>query len=157
DVEIAMRHQPLSLARRQTDLVLASSIPAQGDQVSRRLGTMSFAIYGSTSYVSRHRHAHDEARHQACGWVGFCTEPEYMPIARWLTERRGIPATFRVTNAIAMLEGARSGVGLALLPGWIADREPGLVRVSDPIGDLTQTTYALFLADRRRDSHLRAM
>ncbi|WP_394849188.1 LysR family transcriptional regulator [Pendulispora brunnea] len=155
EVEVQMAHQPPSLARREVDVVLTASIPAAGDLVTRKLGAMSFAIYGASKYVARHRLAHSEKRYTSCDWVGFDAEHEYMPVSRWLTERRRAPATFRFTNAVAILEGTRASVGLALLPCWIADSDASLVRVSPVLDDLTQTTYALFAHDRRRDTALR--
>ncbi|WP_394838718.1 LysR family transcriptional regulator [Pendulispora rubella] len=157
DVEVQMAHQPPSLARREVDVVLTAKLPTEGDLVSRKLGAMTFAIYGASTYVAQHRLAKGEKRYTACDWVGFDAEHEYMPVSRWLTERRRAPATFRFTNAVAILEGARASVGLALLPCWIADSDAGLVRVSGVLDDLTQTTYALFSHDRRRDPVLRAV
>jgi len=156
DLEVQMGHQPPSLARRETDVVLAAKLPSEGDLVTRKLGAMAFAIYGASKYVARHRRAWNETRYTSCDWVGFDAEHEYMPVSRWLTERRRAPATFRFTNAVAILEGARAAAGLALLPCWIADSDASLVRVSPVLDELTQTTYALFSHDRRRDPALRA-
>ncbi|WP_394822464.1 LysR family transcriptional regulator [Pendulispora albinea] len=157
DLEVQMAHQPPSLARREIDLVLIENLPQEGALVSRRLGAMAFAIYGSAAYVARNKHARDEKkRFSKCDWVGFDAEHEYMPVSRWLTERRRAPATYRFTNAVAILEGVRASVGLALLPCWIADSEPNLIRLSPPLDDPTHPTFALFAADRRRDPILRA-
>jgi len=157
DVEVAMTHVTLSLARRETDVILAEDLPAKGDAVSRKLGPMAFAPYGSAEYVDRHRQAHDEQRYHACDWVGFDADHQYMPVARWLTEKRRAPATYRFTNAVAILEGARAGVGLALLPCWIAETDGNLVRVGTVLDELTRPTYALFATDRRRDATVRAV
>ncbi len=157
DLEVAMGHQPLSLVRREADLVLAENLPAKGDVVSRKLGSMDIAIYGANSYVARHKHARDERRYSKCDWIGFDAEHQYMPVAGWLSEKRHAPATYRFTNAVAIFEGTRAGAGLALLPCWIADPEPSLVRVSPVLEELTKPMYALFAADRRRDPTIRAV
>jgi DNA-binding transcriptional LysR family regulator len=53
-----------------------------------------------------------------------------IPVIRWL--RQYVPdeaVVFHGSSIVALYAAARHGFGLTVLPRWLGDREPGLVRV----------------------------
>jgi DNA-binding transcriptional LysR family regulator len=165
EIVIGYKHWP-DLARWEADLVLTDHAPADGNLLTRKLGRMGFAVYGSRPYVAqaepaltalpeRPAHAADHYQHHA--WVGLTPAHRYFASEQWLARRRpdGAPATHRFDNAFMVLEAVRAGVGLGLLPVWLGESDATLVRVSEVLPDLVHQTSQLMNADLRNEPRLR--
>jgi len=149
-LEIIMAHITPSLARREADVLLAAALPAGGEMISRRLGRMGFAVYGTSDYIAAHPAALTEARYQDCDWVGFNADHAYFDTAKWLDERRGgLPPQQRCSSANVVLDAVRAGVGLAPLPCWVGDKDPRLVRASTVLPELARDIWWLVHPDRQ--------
>lgn len=90
---------------------------------------MNGAIYASPSYVARRGAAAVDslAGHDV---VGYDESLANVPGARWLAAH-GDEATvvFRVNSLLSVLTAAAEGLGLAVLPCWLADPDPRLQRL----------------------------
>jgi len=150
ELEIGWDHWP-DIDRHEHDLVLSDRVPDNPDVHVRKLGVTAFAAYGTRAYVEAHPSSRTEARWSDCDWVGFNARHRYFATARWLTARRGSEPTYRCPNGFVLVDVVRGGAGLALLPCWLGDSDPGLVRVMPPIADLAHETWCVVRADRRRD------
>jgi DNA-binding transcriptional LysR family regulator len=77
--------------------------------------------------------------------------------AKWLKEV--VPhakVTARNNSVLGMMYAVKSGVGIGLLPTLIADGEPGLVRVLEPIPELARIWRLLKHPDLRRTPRIAA-
>lgn len=130
-IELLMSHRPPSLARREADVLLLSSSPAAEGLVQRRLGQMTFAAYGVPAQVTLGL--------TSAAWIGFNAEHDYFPAERWLAEWRG-PGTadIRVSSALSIHQAVAAGAGLGVLPCFVGDADPGLIRATAPIDSLTR-------------------
>jgi DNA-binding transcriptional LysR family regulator len=164
EIVIGYKHWP-DLARWEADLVLTDHAPADGNLVTRKLGRMAFAVYASRSYVAAaqpalpQRAAFSDDQYQYHAWVGLTPAHRYFASEQWLARRRpdGAPSTHRFDNAFMVLEAVRSGVGLGLLPVWLAESDTTLVRVSEVLPDLVHQTSHQMNADLRNEPRLRAV
>ena len=156
-IEIGYKHWP-DLARWEADLVLTDHSPTASNVVARRLGHMAFAVYAGRDYAAGEPRVFSDERYDACAWVGFTPAHGYFPTEQWLARRRPIdPPADRFDNAFMVLEAVRAGVGLGLLPVWLGERDPSLVRVSEVLPDLIRPTSHLMNADLRHEPRLRAV
>ena len=73
--------------------------------------------------------------------------------ARGLAER----CHYRIDTGQGMLAGVCHGLGVAVLPCYLADREPCLVRISDPIEELATDVWLLTHPDLRKAARIRAL
>ena len=62
----------------------------------------------------------------------------------------------RVNSVLGMAEVAAAGVGAAILPCFVGDRRPELVRVGDPQSELDVDLWILTHADLRHSARVRA-
>ena len=103
--------------------------PADPELVARKVGRVSFALYGARDYLARnplptgpveslagHRLLHFDQTVRAVG-------------AEWLTARdAGATYSLRSNTIPLLLSAATAGLGLTVLPTFLADRSPQLVR-----------------------------
>jgi DNA-binding transcriptional LysR family regulator len=123
----------VSLTRREADIAVRLEKPPQGDLVVRKLGTYAYALYASPSYLAkRTAERTDLAAHDV---LGFDEDLASIPEAIWLSERTRRYALR--SNSFSVLEqAAMAGVGVAVLPCFLADARDDLVRV-DPNEDVS--------------------
>lgn len=162
-LEIATDVSAVNLHRRDADLGLRMVKPERGNVTLRRLGRLGFGLYGSAHYLAAHP-GRGLGSHDLIGW---CETRAHLPSAQWM-ERvlRGRPLALATTTLGAQLVAARAGLGLAVLPHFLA-RPDGLVCIQPELGvdqdiwlavhaDVARTprvrVVADFLADLIRDS-----
>jgi len=128
-VEVLSDNRVLDLARGEADLALRFAPTAQNDLVARKLSDVNGAIYASPGYVARRGAAVDSlAGHEV---VGYDDSLANVPGARWLA-RHGDGATVvvRGNSLLSVSSAAAEGLGLAVLPCWLAEPDPRLQRLS---------------------------
>jgi DNA-binding transcriptional LysR family regulator len=156
-LEIFNAYQFANLARREADLALRNRRPEDGRLAVRRLPHPSYAIYGHRDYVRASPKARTEARYRACRWIGFDETNAHLPTARWLAARQAGEPSLRCTQAVNILDGVKGGFGLGVIPCFVGDREPDLVRVSSPIVDERSELWLIIHEDLRRAPRVRAV
>jgi len=143
ELSINTDNRVLSLSRREADVALRHFRPSQASLVTRKIGRVAFAPYASPSYVSQRRSGPD-------AYLGFEDELALMPDADWPPERRG-RAYALGTNSRAVLESAAAcGLGIAVLPCYLADGRADLVRVGAASTTLVRDLW-LVVNDEQKD------
>jgi DNA-binding transcriptional LysR family regulator len=155
EFEMSARHTLLNLSRREADLLIGEQLPDSADIVTRKLGRTAFAIYAHPSLAVARL---SPAAIKSVPWVGFDDDHTRMPGQRWLQERldNGRPA-IRCNNWLVIREIARSGGGFAILPCYLADNDPQLQRVGNPIPELFADQWLLVHRDLRALPRVRAV
>ena len=126
------------IPNQEADLAIRSLRPEQGDLVVKRLATIKMGLYASPDYLARRGtprsgqalQEHDlllfprelVARH----WLSLCGEPLHEP-----------NVVLQSNAQLVLMAAARQGLGIALLSTFLAEEDPGLVRLlpdqHDPI------------------------
>jgi len=136
-LEVDVSDETAALSLRQADIAIRHEIPPAGDFVTRKLGAIPCAVYGAAGYVEAHPEAATERRFGACDWILYTPEQAHYTTMLWLAERLGERTPrFRASTTAVIHEAVAAGGGLALLPCFLADRDPRCVRVSAEIDDL---------------------
>jgi len=145
-IEIGSKHWP-DLGRREAEIVLSNERATTGTVVERKLGRMAFAVYGaSVGDVS------DD-------WVGLTPTHSYFATEQWRA-RNGHDAVGKVhrfDNGFLLLEAIRRGAGRGLLPVWLGDHDPLLVRLSDPLPDVVHPILHTINGELRHEPQVRAV
>jgi DNA-binding transcriptional LysR family regulator len=132
-IETVVSNALLSLSRREADIAIRpGSNPLQGSaMVGRRVATIAFGLYGAPAYLTRHgRPAGPEDGLSGHQLVGFDESLARIGPALWLEKHgAGARTVYRSQSLVHMASAARAGIGLALLPCFLADTEPALVRL----------------------------
>lgn len=158
ELEIAESHLSANLSKREADLVLRECLPDQPGLIARKLGDFRYAVYGSTGYVRTHPVATTEGRFRECDWVGFDEEHTYFTQQKWLAQKlANRAAVIRVNNGTLLHNVVRNDAGLGVLPCFIGDRDPALVRVTPPLNEIASTKHIIVHPDLRRVPSVRAV
>ncbi|MEC5318723.1 LysR family transcriptional regulator [Brenneria populi subsp. brevivirga] len=127
-VEVVTGVAAVNLHRRDADLAIRMIKPERGNLSIRRLGVMGFGLYAAPDYLRRR-----EAAQEADAFIGWTETQQHLPAAQWLESAlRGRPCRMLTSTISTQMAAARAGLGLAVLPHWLA-REQGLVCVRDDI------------------------
>ncbi len=153
-LEIAVGQRTFDLTRREADLALRMGRPRDAGLVMRKLSDVAHGLYARRGSAAARRGAVDLA---ADPFAGFDESLAGTPQERWLArvapDRRVV---FRCNNTASLLAAARAGVGVAVLPCFVAEGDPELVRLAGP----EPATYELWLlvhGDLRRTPRVRAV
>jgi DNA-binding transcriptional LysR family regulator len=139
----------VSLTRREADLSLRLQAPSEPTSVARKVGEMAYGLYAAADYP-----------HEPDGdWslVSYDAEMDRLPPQEWLRAfAAGRPVSLRSNDMSILRPAARAGLGVVMLPCFMADGEPGLRRWSSA----APPNRGLWLAvheDLRRSAAVRAV
>ena len=150
---------PRDLAAGEADVALRGGrIPDNGGLVGRRIAADPWTLYCSRDYAAAHarpRSAADLRKHPIVGGGGQKVWPMYRA---WLRRHRLEEAvTIHHSSGTGLLAAVRAGAGLAVLPSFVADRDPDLVRCLDPIAGDDSELWLLTHERLRQTPRVRAV
>lgn len=153
ELEVIVSSQTFNLTKRDADVAIRTTKHPLETLVGRRVAKVATAIYGSKVYLDAHPHLNNLSAHH---WVGMDESMGEVVSVRWLKRSYpGISFPYRVNTCVGALAAVKKGLGLALLPCFIADIEPDLCRVHLPIPELERDLWVLTHDDLRRVERVR--
>lgn len=154
DLHLVVANRFFDLSRHDADVAIRPVPDPPETLVGRRLATVATAVYAAPHYLHAHPDARDLAAHD---WIAPDESLERLASVRWLRSAfPGARVRYRTNTLLAAAEAARAGLGLAALPCFLADREPGLQRVHPPMPELDSALWLLTHADLRGVVRVRA-
>lgn len=150
-LSVSAQTQQVSLSRREADVALRLVRPKEASSVVRKLGQMPFALYASQGYVATHR---------AEDWTFIAYDAQFsdMPQQQWLLEIAGSRTVGCALSDIGShLAAARAGAGVAGLPCFLGDAEPGLMRLEHEGAIFSRDIWLVVHRDLRRSAPVRAV
>jgi DNA-binding transcriptional LysR family regulator len=155
EFELIASHMLANLSRREADLLIREQVPDLASLVTRKLGRVAYAIYGSPEIAAANL-SRDKMRRMP--WVGFDEDHTYMPGQSWIREllEGGRPA-MRVNNWLVLRDAVRGGAGLAVLPCYLGDIDPALRRVGAVLKDVWADQWLLVHHDLRELARVRSV
>jgi DNA-binding transcriptional LysR family regulator len=157
ELELRTETRMLDLSQREADVAVRLARPTQPALMARKLGVLRFALYASRAYLERGapRGAADLERH---AWVGFEAALDRLPQVAWL---RGLVPTLRyairANTTSTQIAACAAGHGIAMLPTFVAGREPALVPVLPRIAGPSRDVWAVAHAALRRNGRVAAV
>ena len=130
DVELSGNIQRVDLARGDADVAVRMSLPTEAGLVARRAFDLSWFVYAARSYLEEN--GWPAAPDQLCRHtlVLYAESMHHVEPLRWMEAYRGNSRRVsRVDNLEATCQTIAAGAGIAVLPCFIAEAAPGVVRV----------------------------
>ena len=156
-VEILAGARSVDLGRGEADLAIRIGPVTAGDLVMRKLCEVGWSLYASRTYLARRpapADLSDLAGHEVIVYEGDLAG---LPAAKWMTEHAaGATIALRMRETMEMLTAAVAGVGLAVLPCYLADSEPMLVRLT-PMVLATRIASVVYRREARLSAPVRAV
>lgn len=153
-LEVAMSNQLFNLSKRDADIAVRPSAAPPEMLVGRRIGQITQAVYG---HAGRHDSRNTAPDLASADWVGPDAHLGYAALETWMADA-GVDARchYRVDSMLGMYQAVRDGMGLAVLPCYLADADEALVRVNAPLPELATDLWLLTHPDLRRVARIRA-
>ena len=143
--------QHLSLTRREADVAVRITNRPPETLVGRRLARVAIGVYAAPAYLKN-----GDAGDPTGGrdWIGWQDESyNRMVIAAHFPKA---PIRHRADDMLAIAAMARAGLGLVILPCYVADPDPGLARVvPEPVDEGAMALWVLSHPDLRRAARVR--
>lgn len=157
-VELVVDNRVLSLSRREADIALRVTRPKEPDLHGRKLADIAWTIYGTPELVAAHGQIAVDDQLVDRDFVGWGAEVTGIAAADWLAERvEPRQVVYRANSLINQFTAAKAGIGFVVLPCYLGDPEPGLVRALAPPADaLTRELWIVTHADLRKTARVRA-
>lgn len=133
-LEIVTGVSTVNLHRRDADIALRMVRPESGNVRIRKLGTLGFGLYASESYLQRRPNPDRPNNLEYDDFIGWSEAQQHLHSAQWLEKTlRGRPCRLTTTTMSAQFSAVQTGLGLAVLPHFIA-RKMGLICLQGDIG-----------------------
>ncbi|CCE07461.1 putative transcriptional regulator, LysR family [Bradyrhizobium sp. STM 3843] len=140
-----------SLNRREADVALRLTRPAEAGLVARRIGSFGFSLYGAPAYLR-------ETPPSALSFIAYDASMDEAPQQQWLKAIAGRRAIVLLTSDLEnQAAAARTGVGLAALPHFLGDPDPHLVRFDPGRSEITREIWLVVHRDLSRAPLVRAV
>ena len=149
-VELAVDNRMLNLTRREADVALRPTRQPPETLAGRRIAGLASAVYGPAGA--------DGGNTSDRRWVAWEEGGGPPLVARWLAEhvdRHTI--AYRSNSMLNQASAARAGLGLAVLPCFLADGDPRLQRISGPLPELATELWLLTHPDLQRTARIRVL
>jgi DNA-binding transcriptional LysR family regulator len=155
-IELRSEAEIVSLAARNADIAIRMSRPVGASLIIRKLPALTLGFYASPGYLSG----------RTPNFAGFGDErllaydDSYGPLPEtaWIDQHRlGQAVTLRSGSTRALLNAARSGAGIALLPAVIAARYADLIEILTPLRIPARVPFLTVHRDLQRDRAVRSV
>lgn len=144
----------LDLSRREADVAIRMDNNPPDTLVGRRFFAYTQSIYASRDYVSEVNPAQNpgDAR-----WLGWGTDTTPFPAWTQGTEFAKVPVWGSFANLRLQVAAVEAGLGIAMLPCFVADREAELVRITERPPEPSRDIWLLTHSDLHRTARVRAV
>ena len=159
EVHLVLDDKELDLAQREADLAIRLRAPVQADLIQRKLFTVHYHMYAAKNYLKQTPapKSLEEIADHAIIVYGETAAPEIREI-NWLLEvykKHAKPGTksqiIRINNMTGILQAVEAGLGIGLVPDYVAAEHPALERVLPEVAPLGFDVHLVY-ADALRQS-----
>lgn len=150
ELDIVGELRSANLQRRDADIALRFMRPTEPGLAARKLGELSFRLYAAPAWLSR-----PEADWR---FLGYSDPPGNVPHQQLLADIAGErPFVLRSNDLTALHNACRGGLGLAMLPDFMARGDALLVEVPGEGRPAMREIWSVVHPDVRRSPRVRAV
>ncbi|WP_148864222.1 LysR family transcriptional regulator [Marinobacter fonticola] len=147
-LDVAVSNQLFNLTRREADVAIRPSNRPPENLIGRPLTTIGQAVYGHRSLGLSPGETIDAYAGQP--WIGAGPRLTDSALDQWMDSHAlKTSCIYRVDTLVSILSAVRSGMGLAVLPCYLADGDTDVVQLTDPIPELEYGLWFLMHPDLR--------
>ncbi|MAW88249.1 MAG: LysR family transcriptional regulator [Phyllobacteriaceae bacterium] len=154
-LDIVVSNEISDLSMREADIAIRPASAPDEHLVGRKLGVIRQAVYAHRSHDFG-----DAIRTplDTLPWVGPSFSMAYAQLHAWMKKNGCDRACVcRMDSVLGMCAAVRSGVGVAVLPAYLAASDTELLCLGDTVDDLSVDLWILTHPDLRRTARVRAV
>lgn len=145
-IDLILDERVYDLPMREADVAIRMKEPSQADLIRRRLMTVHMRLYATPDYLAQNgtpQTLADLSHHRLiCQSVTAAQVSAGAVLVRELLSY-DIPSALTVNNYFGVLQAVLSGLGIGVLPDYVIEDFPGIVRV---LPDVESGEIPVFLA-----------
>ncbi|MEI7610567.1 MAG: LysR family transcriptional regulator [Rhodospirillaceae bacterium] len=151
----------LDLAMREADIAIRMNTPRQPDLIQRHLMTLRFHIFAHISYLKRKgtpKTAAELDQHDIITFPDDASRPQVTGINLLLESGSGGQAArkpvLRVNNMHAIFRAVESGLGIAVLPDYMVEGRPDIVKILPEVETPKLESYFVYAEELRHSKRI---
>jgi len=157
-LELVTIQQIMSLSRKEADVAVTLDPPKAGPYFSEKILDYSLHVYGARSYLAANPPVATRDDLLAHPFIGYIEDMIFNPGLDYLGDvHRGIKPAFQSSSIFAQLTATRNGLGLCVLPHFIATRYPELAIVLPQTVELRRSYWLVCHRDLRDVPRIRSV
>ncbi|KAE9629016.1 LysR family transcriptional regulator [Parasedimentitalea maritima] len=153
EIELAfdITHSMANLSKREADVAIRISNDPPDNLVGRRVVRYATSTYASLDYLERTGNLKNR---EALTWIGWY---DPVPDPQWIRDSQypDVLARNSICHPLTQLAAVKAGMGLAMLPCFMADTEPTLRRVPNATVNPSRDVWVLTHEDLRHTARVR--
>lgn len=154
-LQIVVSNEISDLSLREADIAIRPSSAPDQHLVGRKLGVIRQGIYGQQKL---YRDSPALLKPGTAPWVGPSSSMAYHQLHSWMERNRYDEACVcRMDTVLGMYAAVRSGIGLAVLPTYLAEPDGELARLGALVDEVSVDLWLLTHPDLRRTTRVRAV
>jgi DNA-binding transcriptional LysR family regulator len=158
-IDLMLEERVLDLPMREADVAIRMKEPSQADLIRKRLMHIRMRLYASAEYLADNgtpNNMDEFSQHRlVCQHAGV---PQVAAGALLVAElmRQDIPSILTVNNYFGVLQGVINHLGIGVLPDYITDGFPHLVRVLPQIESEEVPVFLAYPEELRQSKRVAA-
>ena len=156
EIEIFSRHEHPDHDLRKTDIQIRSCLPDSDTLIARKLGCTAYNLYAQKDYLNANAKNASRSALKTLDWIGIPPDQLWYPLQKQFLESFfDLPSKLRFNTMKGALEAARDGLGVAMLPKFMAAEYSELTPVLKGDAPLNTTEYIIVHRDLLREPAIR--
>ncbi|HEX8046858.1 LysR family transcriptional regulator [Rhizobium sp.] len=157
-LELVTIQQIMSLSRKEADILVVLDPPKAGPYFTEKLTDYHLQVYGSRDYLSSHPPVESRGDLLDHAFIGYIEDMIFAPGLDYLGDiHPRIKPQFQSSSIFAQLTATKNGLGLCVLPFFIACRHPDLQMVLPGDLDLKRHYWITCHRDLRQSPRVRTV
>ncbi|MEM0936105.1 MAG: LysR family transcriptional regulator [Pseudomonadota bacterium] len=159
NIDLMLEERVLDLPMREADVAIRMKEPSQADLIRKRLMSVRMRLYASPAYLARAgepQSVQDLPAHRLiCLAPGITQVAAGAQLVQWLLTQE-IPSRLTVNNYFGVLQGVINGLGIGVLPDYIVDNAPEIVRVLPSVESNEVPVFLAYPEELRQSKRIAA-
>ena len=158
-IDLLLEERVLDLPMREADVAIRMKEPSQADLIRKRLMHIRMRLYASPEYIAAHgtpERLEDLSKHRlVCQQAGAAQVSAGAILVQTLLAY-DIPSTLTVNNYFGVLQGVINHLGVGVLPDYLTEDFPNLVRVLPEIESAEVPVFLAYPEELRQSKRVAA-
>lgn len=148
----------VNLSKREADIAIRPTHSPAENMVGRKAASMVFGLYASPSYIDRYGLPDMEQKGSGHLLCDYDNSLSHLYAAQWVRENMSqADVVIKLSSTMSLTEFAKSGMGVAAIPCFLADNDPGLTKLVTFDDKVASDIWMLTHPDLRHSPKIRAV
>jgi len=154
-LDLVVSNRALNLSQRDADVAIRATDSPPDNLVGRRIARIAWALYGHVQDFPDGAPENREALFQR-PWVTLGDGLGHLEVVKFAHAHVAAHnLVYKIDSVLGLAEAIDSRLGIGHVPCFIADRQPNLVRLSEPMPEFTGNLWLLTHPDLRSSARVR--